>query len=92
MKLYVGNIDYGTTENGLEGLFSNYGDVKDVAVITDRQTGQSRGFAFVTMDDQGANEAIDALNGDEFEGRRLTVNQARPKGSGGGDFRGGSGW
>jgi len=89
MKLYVGNIDYGTTENGLEGLFSNYGDVREVAVITDRHTGQSRGFAFVTMEEDGAKEAIDSLNGEEFEGRRLTVNEARPRGGGGGGGGGG---
>jgi cold-inducible RNA-binding protein len=95
VKLYVGNMSFGTTEASLEALFSNYGEVQEVAVVTDRDTGRSRGFGFVTMDDDGARQAIEALNGNEFEGRTLTVNEAKPRGSGGGGrgggYRGGGG-
>ena len=91
MKIYVGNLNFKTTEDNLRGLFSNYGEVTETAVITDRDTGRPRGFAFVTMDDDGARKAIDALNGSEFEGRAITVNEARPRpergGSGGGRGR-----
>ena len=93
MKLYVGNMSFNTTEDSLTSLFSQYGEVQEVAVITDRETGRPRGFGFVTMDDNGAKEAIEALNGQEFEGRALTVNEARPRenrgGGGGGGRRGG---
>lgn len=93
MKIYVGNMNYDTNEAALEGLFSNYGEVADVAVITDRETGRPRGFGFVTMpNDQEAQAAITDLNGQPFEGRTLTVNEARPKGSnGGGSYAGASG-
>ncbi|MEM6334811.1 MAG: RNA-binding protein [Planctomycetota bacterium] len=96
MKIFVGNMSFKTTEESLEGLFSNYGQVDEVAVISDRETGRPRGFAFVTMPDDGqAQEAIEALNGQEFEGRTLNVNEARPRenrgGGGGGGFRGGGG-
>lgn len=98
MKIYVGNMAFSTTQESLEALFTNYGEVEDVAVITDRETGRPRGFGFVTMpnDDQGK-EAIEALNGQEFEGRTLNVNEARPRenrgprGGGGGGGRGGRG-
>ena len=95
MKLYVGNLNFRTTEDALEALFSNYGQVSDTAIITDRETGRSRGFGFVTMDnDEAAKEAIEAINGTEVEGRTLTVNEAKPKenrGPGGGGGRGGRG-
>ena len=95
MKLYVGNMSFSTTEDSLQQLFSEYGEVQEVAVVTDRDTGRPRGFGFVTMDDNGAKAAIDALNGQEFEGRTLTVNEARPRenrgGGGGGGYRGGGG-
>ena len=104
-RLYVGNLNFRTTEQALEALFSNYGQVDDVAIITDRDTGRSRGFGFVTMADEGAKEAIDALNGTELEGRTLTVNEAKPRedrggrgggrgggGGGGGGYRGGGNW
>lgn len=96
MKLYVGNLNFRTTQESLEGLFSNYGEVQEVAIITDRETGRPRGFAFVTMADEGGKEAIEALNGQEFEGRTLNINEARPReprsgGGGGGGGRGGYG-
>jgi len=98
VKLYVGNMSFNTTESSLEALFSNHGTVQEVAVITDRDTGRPRGFGFVTMDDEGGSAAIDALNGNEFEGRTLTVNEAKPRenrggggGGGGGRGRGGGG-
>jgi RNA recognition motif-containing protein len=76
----------------LEALFSNYGQVQEVAVVTDRDTGRPRGFGFVTMDDDGARAAIEALNGNDFEGRALNVNEAKPRtekrgGGGGGGGR-----
>ncbi|MFN3167210.1 MAG: RNA recognition motif domain-containing protein [Phycisphaeraceae bacterium] len=95
MKLYVGNLNFRTTQESLEGLFSNYGEVQEVAIITDRETGRPRGFAFVTMDDEGGKQAVEALNGQEFEGRTLNINEARPReprsGGGGGGGRGGYG-
>ena len=96
MKLYVGNLNFRTTQESLEGLFSNYGEVQEVAIITDRETGRPRGFAFVTMDDEGGKQAVEALNGQEFEGRTLNINEARPReqrggGGGGGGVRGGYG-
>ena len=91
MKLYVGNMSFNTTEASLEALFSNYGEVKEVAIVTDRDTGRPRGFGFVTMDDDGAKAAIEALNGNEFEGRNLTVNEAKPRESRSGGGSGGRG-
>ena len=101
MKLYVGNINFRTTEETLEQLFSNYGQVDEVAIINDRETGRSRGFAFVTMSsDEEGQQAIENLNNTEFEGRNLTINEARPReprsgggggGGGGGYSRGGGG-
>jgi cold-inducible RNA-binding protein len=80
MKLYVGNLSFETTENDLQDLFEQHGTVNEVHLMMDRMTGQSRGFAFVTMnDDTQANVAMSALNGKELNGRALTVNQARPR-------------
>jgi len=94
MKLYVGNLSFSTTEEGLQNEFSAHGQVEEVAVITDRDTGRPRGFAFVTMNnDSEARAAIESLNGAELDGRTITVNEARPKtnaGGGGGGYRGGS--
>ena len=96
-KLYVGNLSYDTTENDLQDLFSQQGPVTDVNLVQDRTTGRPRGFAFVTMaTPEGAQAAIQALNGADFSGRPLTVNEARPReersgGGGGGGFRGGGG-
>jgi cold-inducible RNA-binding protein len=85
MKLYVGNLPYNTTEEDLRNLFSQYGSVDSVAVITDRETGRSNGFGFVEFgNDSEARTAIQALSGQEYGGRALTVNEARPKTAGGG--------
>lgn len=91
MKLYVGNLSFSTTEEALQNEFSAHGQVEEVAVITDRDTGRPRGFAFVTMNnDAEARAAIEGLNGTEVDGRTITVNEARPKSSaGGGGGRGG---
>ena len=88
-KLYVGNLSYSATESTIRSLFENYGAVDTVNLITDRNTGQSKGFGFVEMtNDAEAQRAISALNGKEIDGRALTVNEARPKeersGGGGG--------
>jgi RNA recognition motif-containing protein len=93
-RIYVGNLSFDTTKEGLEATFSEFGQVSNVAIITDRETGRSRGFAFVEMtDDQAADDAISALNGKDLDGRTLTVNEARPRedrpGGGGGGYRGG---
>lgn len=90
MKLYVGNLPYNTTEDDLRNLFSQYGSVDSVAVITDRETGRSKGFGFVEFgNDSEARTAIQALSGQEYGGRALTVNEARPKTAGGGTGGGG---
>ncbi len=78
MKIYVGNLSFRTTQQELEDLFTNYGSVQEAAVVTDRETGRSRGFGFITMpEDTEANAAIEGLNGTEIEGRTLTVNCPR---------------
>jgi cold-inducible RNA-binding protein len=88
MKLYVGNLGYGIRSSDLEQLFAAYGTVRSAEVITDRTTQQSKGFGFVEMgSDQEAKAAISALNGKELDGRTVTVNEARPKDSGGGGGR-----
>lgn len=79
-SIYVGNLDFGATEDAVRSLFEQYGTVDRVSVIRDRDTGQSRGFAFVEMPDAAAaGRAIQALNGKDFSGRTLTVNEARPR-------------
>lgn len=92
-KLYVGNLSYNVTSQGLEELFAQYGEVRSAQVIQDRETGRSKGFGFVEMaDDNAANDAIQALNEQEHDGRPLTVNEARPREDrGGGGPRGGGG-
>ncbi len=77
-KLYVGNINFQTTADDLIEAFSQYGTVTSAQVVMDRETGRSRGFAFVEMGD-GAEEAVNAMNGAMFQGRTLTVNEARPR-------------
>ena len=97
-KIFVGNLSFQTTENDLTEAFAQHGTVETVAIITDRDTGRSKGFGFVTMTD-GADKAIAGLSGAELNGRMLTVNEARPMvrrdftggGSGGGGGRGRSG-
>jgi RNA recognition motif-containing protein len=76
-KLYVGNISFQTTNEDLTEAFGQYGTVTSAQVVTDRETGRSRGFAFVEMSD-GADQAIQAMNGAQLQGRTLTVNEARP--------------
>ena len=79
MKIYVGNMSFDTNEDSLRNAFAAHGDVEDVTVITDRETGRPRGFAFVSMPDSAARAAIDALNGKELDGRTLNVNVAKAK-------------
>jgi len=103
-KLYVGNLSFDTTENDVNDLFTQVGTVKEAALVQDRATGNSRGFAFVTMStDAEAQAAIAQFHGKDFQGRNLTVNEARPRedfgggakksygGGGGGGNRGGGG-
>ncbi len=98
-NIFVGNLDFNATEESIRSLFEPYGTVEKVDVITDRDTGRSRGFAFVEMSDaDAADRAIAALNGQAFGGRTLNVNEARPKadrghsgGGGGGGFSRGGG-
>ncbi|HSB08910.1 MAG TPA: RNA-binding protein [Blastocatellia bacterium] len=92
-RIYVGNLSYQTTEGDLTNLFEQVGQVDSVNVITDRDTGRSKGFAFVEMSNEDADKAIAQLNGQEVNGRTLTVNEARPREerSGGGGGRGGYG-
>jgi RNA recognition motif-containing protein len=95
-NIFVGNLDFGATEESVRSLFEEYGAVERVSVLKDRDTGRSRGFGFVEMSNaEEADRAINALNGTNFGGRPLNVNEARPKSDGGGgrggNFRGGGG-
>ena len=100
MKLYVGNLPYNTDDSELRSMFEAYGSVESARVISDRQTGQSKGFGFVEMSDDVATSAMRALDGQEHGGRTLRVNEARPQeprtggGGRGGDrgYSGGSGY
>ena len=88
-NIFVGNLDFGATEDTVRSLFEAYGTVERVSLMTDRETGRSRGFAFVEMTDtEEADRAITALNGANVGGRALNVNEARPKPAGGGGGRG----
>ena len=94
-NLYVGNLPFNTTSDELREAFAQHGTVTRVQVITDRETGRSRGFGFVEME-EGADEAVTKMNGAMFQGRTLTVNEARPReprqgGGGGGGYGGGGG-
>ncbi len=105
-RLYVGGLSYNTTEDQLRAYFAQAGTVTSAQVITDRDTGRSRGFGFVEMDDEEARRAIEELDGSDIGGRKLTVNQAQPRqdrgprperrggpgGGGGGGRGGGGGW
>ncbi len=90
-RIYVGNLSFETTEDGIKDLFSQHGQVDSVSIITDRMTGRSRGFGFVDMpDDTAGQAAMEALNGTEMDGRALKVNEAREsaqRGHGGGGRR-----
>lgn len=94
-KLYVGNLSYDVSNEDLQGIFEEHGSVESAHVVTDRDTGRSKGFGFVEMgSDDEAQAAIDALNGTDSGGRTLTVNEARPRperAGGGGGRRGGGG-
>ena len=95
-NIFVGNLDFAATESSIRSLFEPYGSVDRVNLVTDRDTGRSRGFAFVEMTDASeADRAIAALNGHELDGRALNINEARPKPQGGGGggrgFGGGGG-
>ena len=90
MKLYVGNLPYSTTDSTLNDLFSPFGQVESARVITDRDSGTSKGFGFVEMSNADAQKAMGALNGREIDGRSIRVNEAKPQESrgGGGGGRG----
>ena len=94
-RLYVGNLAYSSTEDAVRELFAQAGEVTNVTIIVDRETGRSKGFGFVEMaDDTGFQEALRRFNGFQFENRRLTVNEARPReerSGGGGGYRSGGG-
>ena len=89
-NIFVGNLDFAATDSSVRSMFEQYGTVDRVNLVTDRDTGRSRGFAFVEMSQtEEADRAIAGLNGTNFEGRALNVNEARPKTSGGGGGNGG---
>ncbi len=77
-RIYVGNLPFSTNEQGLRELFGEYGTVQGATIVTDRESGRSRGFGFIEMT-AGADDAISALNGHSVDGRNLTVNEARPR-------------
>jgi RNA recognition motif-containing protein len=94
MKIYVGNLPFSATEAQVRDLFAQHGAVESVALPTDRETGRPRGFGFIEMPGADAAKAMEALNGKDFEGRALKVNEAQSKprnGGGGGGYRGGGG-
>jgi cold-inducible RNA-binding protein len=84
MNIYVGNLSFKTSNEELQRMFEAFGSVRSASVVMDRETGRSRGFGFVEMGDNDGQKAIDALNGKDVDGRRLTVNEARPRAAGGG--------
>ncbi|MCA9190001.1 MAG: RNA-binding protein [Pirellulaceae bacterium] len=99
MNIYVGNLSFDATEADIEDAFAEFGEVKSVSIVKDRETGRSRGFGFVEMNDrQAGQQAIDALNLQKIGGRAVTVNEAKPRedrrggGGGGGGGRGGRRW
>jgi len=91
-NIFVGNLDFAATESSVRSLFEPFGNVERVSLVTDRETGRSRGFAFVEMTDPAqADQAIAALNGSNLDGRALNINEARPKSEGGGGRGAGGG-
>jgi cold-inducible RNA-binding protein len=91
-NIFVGNLSFGATEDTVRSLFEQYGTVERVSIVTDRDTGRAKGFGFVEMTgDAEAERAISSLNGQELDGRNLTINEARPKEDRGGGFGGGRG-
>jgi RNA recognition motif-containing protein len=88
-KLYVGNLPFTATEDAVRALFAPHGTVEKVSLITDRDTGRPRGFGFVEMSNADASRAMQALNGKDFDGRALKVNEAQDRDRGGGGGRGG---
>jgi len=90
-KLYVGNLPFSATEAELKEVFEQHGTVESINVITDRETGRPRGFAFIEMDDAGANAAREALDGKDLGGRNIRVDEAHDRQGGGGGGRGGGG-
>ena len=93
-KLFVGNLSFQTTESDITAAFETFGSIESVSIITDRDTGRSKGFGFVVMDQEGADKAIAQMNGSQLNGRALTVNEAKPmvkREFGGGGHRGGGG-
>ena len=88
-NIFVGNLSFNATEDAVRAMFEAYGTVERVNIVTDRDTGRAKGFGFVEMSvDAEGDRAIEALSGREMDGRNLTVNEARPKESGGGGYRG----
>ena len=88
-KLYVGNLPFNATEDAVRALFAPHGSVESISLITDRDTGQPRGFGFVEMSNADASRAMQALNGQDFNGRALKINEAQDKPRGGGGGGGG---
>jgi RNA recognition motif-containing protein len=78
-KMYVGNLAFQSTEDDIQNLFSQYGSIESINLITDRETGRSRGFAFVEMENEAAQKAMQALDGTDLDGRNLKINEARPR-------------
>ncbi len=89
MRIYVGNLPFTSTDDELRSLFEEHGPVNSATIITDRDTGRSRGFGFIDMEDEAGRKAIEALNNHEISGRALVVNEARPREERGGGGGGG---
>jgi RNA recognition motif-containing protein len=87
-KLYVGNLPFTATEDAVRALFTPHGTVEKLSLVTDRDTGRARGFGFVEMSNADASRAMQALNGQDFEGRALRINEAQERAGGGGGSRG----
>lgn len=92
MRIFVGNLPFSATDTDLTALFEPFGEVQAVQIMTDRDTGKPRGFGFVEMSSEDAQKAIAALNGKDFQGRSINVNEARPKAERGGGFHPGGGF